>query len=102
MVRPQVADRGDGLQICRVAVNIVNKQLQTANSWWSSSLGVGQGLKLSPIKLIVCYKTLYTASEQDRIFAQPNHRKMDMRFDTWNVRLQVWFIESSSKGVREV
>jgi hypothetical protein len=30
MVNPQVADRGDSLQIKRIAVNILNKQLQTA------------------------------------------------------------------------
>jgi hypothetical protein len=29
--RPQVADRGDGLQIWRVAANILNKQSQTAD-----------------------------------------------------------------------
>jgi hypothetical protein len=44
MARPQVADGGDGLQICRVAANILNKQLQAADRGWSSSLGVGQGL----------------------------------------------------------
>jgi hypothetical protein len=44
MARPQVADGGDGLQICRVAANILNKQSQTADKWWSSSLGVGVGL----------------------------------------------------------
>jgi hypothetical protein len=44
MVRPRVADRGDGLQIWRVAANILNKQSRTADSGWSSSLGVGRGL----------------------------------------------------------
>jgi hypothetical protein len=39
MVRPWVADREDGLQIWRVAVNILNKQSRTADSGWSSSLG---------------------------------------------------------------
>jgi hypothetical protein len=34
-----VADGGDSLQIWKVAVNILNKQLQTANKGWS--LGVG-------------------------------------------------------------
>jgi hypothetical protein len=38
-----VVDGGDGLQIWRVAVNILNKQSQTANNVWSSILGVGQG-----------------------------------------------------------
>jgi hypothetical protein len=42
MVRPQVADGGDSLQMWRVAANIVNKQSQTADKGWSSSLGVGR------------------------------------------------------------
>ncbi|KAJ4428691.1 hypothetical protein ANN_25684 [Periplaneta americana] len=33
--------KGDGLQIWRVAVNILNKQSWTADKGWSSSLGVG-------------------------------------------------------------
>jgi hypothetical protein len=43
MARPRVADRADGLQICTVAANILNKQSRTADSGWSSSLGVGRG-----------------------------------------------------------
>jgi hypothetical protein len=39
MVLTQVADGGDDLQIWRVAVNMLNKQSQTANKGWSSSLG---------------------------------------------------------------
>ena len=31
MARPQVADRGDGLQIWKVAANILNKQSRTAS-----------------------------------------------------------------------
>ncbi|KAJ4439970.1 hypothetical protein ANN_08101 [Periplaneta americana] len=42
MARPQVADRGDGIQIWRAAVNILNKQSRTADEGWSSSLGVGR------------------------------------------------------------
>jgi hypothetical protein len=43
MARPHVADGGDGLQIWRVAVNILNKQLRTADRERYSSLGVGRG-----------------------------------------------------------
>jgi hypothetical protein len=43
MSRPQVADGGDGLQMWRVAANVLNKQSRTANKGWSSSLGVGSG-----------------------------------------------------------
>jgi hypothetical protein len=39
----KVADRGDGLQIWGVAANIFLKQLRTADSGWSSTLGLGGG-----------------------------------------------------------
>jgi hypothetical protein len=45
MARPQVADGGEGLQVWRVAANILNKQFRTADKGWSSSLVVGQGAK---------------------------------------------------------
>jgi hypothetical protein len=48
MARPRVADRGDGLQIWRVAANILNQQSRTADSGWSSSLGVGRGANNPP------------------------------------------------------
>jgi hypothetical protein len=40
MARLPVADGGDGLQIWRVAENILNEQSQTADEKWPSSLGV--------------------------------------------------------------
>jgi hypothetical protein len=43
MARPQVAYGGDGLQIWRVAANILNMQSRTADKGWSSSLGVRRG-----------------------------------------------------------
>jgi hypothetical protein len=48
MAHPQVADGGDNLQIQMVAANILNKESQTANKGWFSSLEVGQGAKYSP------------------------------------------------------
>jgi hypothetical protein len=45
MMHPWVADGGDGFQTLRIAVNILKKQSQTANMGWSSSLGLGKGLK---------------------------------------------------------
>jgi hypothetical protein len=44
LARPQVADGGDGLQIWRVAANILNKQSQAADKGWPSNLGLGVGL----------------------------------------------------------
>jgi hypothetical protein len=41
--RPQVTDGGDGLQIWRVAANILNKQSWTVDTEWSCSLGAGRG-----------------------------------------------------------
>jgi hypothetical protein len=38
MARPRVADGGVGLQIWRVAANILNKQSRTAYKVWSSIL----------------------------------------------------------------
>jgi hypothetical protein len=43
MVCPQVADGGNTLQVWRVAANILNKQSQTADKGWLSSLGIGRG-----------------------------------------------------------
>jgi hypothetical protein len=37
----------NGLQMCRVAANVLNKQFLTADKGWSSSLGFGQGVKKS-------------------------------------------------------
>jgi hypothetical protein len=50
MVRTQVADRAEGLQIWRVSVNILNKQSQADDSGWSSSLNVGRGLTTPTVK----------------------------------------------------
>jgi hypothetical protein len=43
MARPQVADRGDGLKVWRVGVNILTKQSWTADRGWPSSMGAGRG-----------------------------------------------------------
>jgi hypothetical protein len=48
VARLQVADGGDGLQIWRVAANILNKQSRRADNGWSYSLGVGRGAYNSP------------------------------------------------------
>jgi hypothetical protein len=40
----QAADGGDGLQLWGVAANILNKQSQTADKRWSSTLEFGVGL----------------------------------------------------------
>jgi hypothetical protein len=40
MVRPRVADGGDGLKIWRVATRTLNKQPKTVDKEWYSSLGL--------------------------------------------------------------
>jgi hypothetical protein len=52
MASPQVADEGECLQTWTVAANILNKQVQTAEEGWSSSLQIGHSAyKSSPQKL---------------------------------------------------
>jgi hypothetical protein len=48
MVRPQVAEGEDGLQIWCLNLNILNKQSQTAKNVWSSIFGVGRRADNSP------------------------------------------------------
>jgi hypothetical protein len=43
MAHSQVADGGEGLQLLRVAANILNKQSRAADKGWSSRSGVGRG-----------------------------------------------------------
>jgi hypothetical protein len=53
MARPQVAGGGDGLQIWRVAGNILNKQSRTADKGRYYSLGIVPGTKnSSPYSLL--------------------------------------------------
>jgi len=40
----------DGLEIWRVAANILNEQLQASNKKWSSSLELGEGLRICHCK----------------------------------------------------
>jgi hypothetical protein len=48
MARRRVADGGDGLQMRKVAVNMLNKQSRTAGKESSSSLGFGRGYGNEP------------------------------------------------------
>jgi len=43
MARPHAAGGGSGLQVWRVAENMLNKQQQTADMGWSSTLRVERG-----------------------------------------------------------
>jgi hypothetical protein len=84
MARPQVADGGDGLQVWRAAVNILNKLSRTADRGWSSSMVVERGVTHSTVKSQYVTKcctgprTLTDSSER------PKQRKLDLIFVTWN------------------
>jgi hypothetical protein len=49
MARPQVADGGNGLQIWRVAADILTKQSRTADKGWSPNVGLGRGATSSSL-----------------------------------------------------
>jgi hypothetical protein len=51
MVCLWVAGGGDGLQIWRVAANILNKVI-TADKGWSPSLGLGEGIATHKNRLL--------------------------------------------------
>jgi hypothetical protein len=79
MARRQVTDGGDGLQMWRVAANILNKQSRTADKRWSSSLGVGHGANnFSPYKISLLSQR---ASDLDSLDRRPNYLAQDM--DQW-------------------
>jgi hypothetical protein len=68
-----------------MAANILNKQSRTANNGWSSSFGRRAD---NPPPYNSVFVTKHYAQPQIRTdyLAQPKHRKMDLRFGTWNVR----------------
>jgi hypothetical protein len=59
MAHPLVADGGYGLQIWWVAVNILIKQLQTADKGLSSNFGLELGANNSSVYNPTCYKMLH-------------------------------------------
>jgi hypothetical protein len=88
MARPQVADRGDGLHIWRVAANILNKQSRTTNREWPSRLGVRRGA-INPPQKICIFVANYVQGPQKWTdsLARPKYRKVSIRFGTWNIRI---------------
>jgi hypothetical protein len=58
MARPQVADRGDGLKIWRVAANILNKQSLTGGGL--PAWGLGGGLTIPHRKTLYLLQNTYT------------------------------------------
>jgi hypothetical protein len=89
MARPQGVEGGDGLQIWRVAANILNKHSRTADKVWFSNLeGWTWGYKLLAVKkkklLMKIHKKPRTW--MDSLNKRPKRKKLDMRIVTWNFR----------------
>jgi len=72
--------------IWRVAANTLNKQLQTDNMGWYSSLGVRDVLTTPHRKKMPCYETSTIALGLYWSFGQSKKWKWEMRFGMSNVR----------------
>jgi hypothetical protein len=79
MARPQVADGGDGLQIWRVAANILNKQSRTADKGWSSMWVVVRGANNSSPSIINLLRNVTKGLGPSWMLWINN--LMDLRFD---------------------
>jgi hypothetical protein len=75
MVRPQVVDGGNSIQLWRVAVNTLNKQLWTVDKGWSFTPRCKNNHVTNH-----SYKLWTWTDSLDK------RQKMDMRFGIWNVR----------------
>jgi hypothetical protein len=87
MMHPQVAERGDGLQMWRVAANILNKHLRTANRGGPPASGLGEGQTTLPHrKTLYLLQSMYKGLRNGRILWHEPSTGMDMRFGKRNVR----------------
>jgi hypothetical protein len=79
----------NGLQLWRVAANILNKQSRTADREWSSSLGLGRGANNSPPQKIN-HVTKYRKKHWNQTNPSVGHKqwKRDMRIG--NGREERW------------
>jgi hypothetical protein len=94
MARPPVADGGEGLQIRRVAANILNKQSRTADRGWSYSSCVGQGRTTAQYEP-ACYEMLHRALlRRDFVAALMNVRAP---CNMGNFQLTSWATNSFSR-----
>jgi hypothetical protein len=101
MAHPVVVDSRYVLHIWRVAVNILNKQLQTADKGWSSSWLLGEGL-ITPHHITpACYEVLHRASELDEFFGMIRHLKQALLFFCFTIVIfvQKFFYMSAVQDV---
>jgi hypothetical protein len=87
MAHTQAADAGDGLQIWRVAANILNKQSQTTDEGWPSSLGVWRGVNNSSPQKIILLGNVTKGLQHEQILWMNDASKMHIRLGTWYVRI---------------
>jgi hypothetical protein len=66
----------NGLQVWRVAANILNKRLRTADKGWSSSLGVGWGANNSSL-ILTLLRSKHNSLVTRLIFRYNLKRSMD-------------------------
>jgi hypothetical protein len=70
VAHPWIVDGGVGLQIWRMAVNTMNKVMDSQEGARGdpSAWGLGKGLTTPHHEKPACYKMLHKASELDRFF----------------------------------
>jgi hypothetical protein len=69
----------EGLQICRVAANLLNKQSGIAEKKWSSSLGLCVVLTTPHRKNELCYEVFQSSSALNDSLARRKKLKKDFR-----------------------
>ena len=85
LARPQVVDRGYGLQIWRVAANMLNKQSWTADRGDPPAWGLVEGLTTPHYKKETVTNPLDNPRNWTDSLVRPQKMDKDMRFGTWNV-----------------
>jgi hypothetical protein len=80
----------NGLQLWRLAANILNKQPRTNNKGWSSSLGLGLELTTLHLKKkkFVTRISVDPQTCTDSLDKRPKRRNMNVRIELWT--LEKW------------
>jgi hypothetical protein len=92
MASPRVADGGDGLQVWRVAANILKNKWRGADKGWSSSLWVGLTTTRRKNKFIAKYDTeswtwtdsLDKRPKNDQVREDETGRECSTHGEKWN------------------
>jgi hypothetical protein len=77
-------DGGVGLQMWKVAANILDRPLWTADKWWSSSFWrLGETLTTLHLKKKSYYEMLHKVSDMDGFFGTT--WAMENGYEVWNM-----------------